>query len=90
MDIPDHQLDEEGIREKRKQRLMKAGYDARMRAKAEKGEEKRRAEEEKRADEEARLNDPREWAKTTRKEYAVRCVATEAAAMQARSYETWS
>ena len=36
VEIPDHELDEERIKEKRRQRLLKAGYDARMRAKAEK------------------------------------------------------
>lgn len=42
IDVPDDELDEEGIKEKRKQKLMKAGYDARMRMKAEKQAEKAR------------------------------------------------
>ena len=36
VDIPDHQLTEDQIKDKRKQKLNKAGYDARMRLKAEK------------------------------------------------------
>lgn len=42
VDTPDHALDEEGLKEKRRQRLMKAGYDARERAKAERAAEKLR------------------------------------------------
>ena len=39
---PDEELTEEEIKEKRRQRLMKAGYDARVRARKEKAEEKER------------------------------------------------
>jgi actin-related protein 5 len=42
VDVPDHQLDEEGLKEKRRQKLMKAGHDARERAKAEREAEKSR------------------------------------------------
>lgn len=35
VNIPDHQLTEAEVKEKRRQKLNKAGYDARMRAKAE-------------------------------------------------------
>lgn len=38
--IPDAELNEEDLKEKRKQKLYKAGYDARMRMKAEKLAEK--------------------------------------------------
>jgi actin-related protein 5 len=38
LDIPDSQLDEEGRREKRKQRLLKAGHDAREKARVEREE----------------------------------------------------
>jgi actin-related protein len=31
IDVPDHQLNEEDLKEKRRQKLMKAGYDARIR-----------------------------------------------------------
>lgn len=39
---PDSELNEEELKEKRKQRLMKAGYDARVRARKEKAEERER------------------------------------------------
>ncbi|KAK5127278.1 hypothetical protein LTR08_004456 [Meristemomyces frigidus] len=42
LDIPDPELDEEGIRAKRQQRLLKSNHDARARAKAEKEAEKAR------------------------------------------------
>jgi actin-related protein 5 len=42
VDIPDAELDDEGKKEKRKQRLLKSNYDARMRMKAEKRAEKER------------------------------------------------
>lgn len=69
VDTPDADLDEEGIKEKRKQRLMKAGYDARLRAKAEKAEEKRLEEEALKRDEDERVNNPRGWSAKMRKEY---------------------
>lgn len=68
-DVPDDQLDEDGVKEKRKQRLMRAGYEARLRAKAEKEEEHRLAEAEIKKDDEERLNDPRGWASKKRREY---------------------
>lgn len=69
VETPDDQLDEEGIREKRKQRLMKAGYEARLRARAEKEEEKRLAELQLKQEDDERINDPRGWAAKKRKEY---------------------
>jgi actin-related protein 5 len=42
VDVPDHQLNEEELKEKRRQRLLKAGYDARSRAKAEREAERLR------------------------------------------------
>jgi actin-related protein len=42
VDVPDDQLDEEGKKEKRRQKLLKSNYDARMRMKAEKKAEKER------------------------------------------------
>lgn len=71
VDIPDHQLDEESIKEKRRQRLLKAGYDARNRAKLEKEEEKRLEAEAARLDAEQRANDPQGWAQRARAEYEV-------------------
>ncbi|KAG0151386.1 hypothetical protein CROQUDRAFT_71845 [Cronartium quercuum f. sp. fusiforme G11] len=61
VDTPDHALDEEGLKEKRRQKLMKAGHDARQRAKAEREAEKLRLEEEQRREEEARQADPEQW-----------------------------
>ncbi len=61
VDTPDDQLDEEQIKEKRKQRLLKANYDARQRAKKEKEEEKLRQEEEARKDAEWRDSNLSEW-----------------------------
>ncbi|KAK0541302.1 Nuclear actin-protein involved in chromatin remodeling [Tilletia horrida] len=69
VDVPDHQLDEEGVKEKRRQRLMKAGYDARMRIKAAKEEQARVEEEERRKDEEQRTNAFEQWRERKRREY---------------------
>ena len=85
VDIPDHQLDEESIKEKRRQRLLKAGYDARNRAKLEKEEEKRLEAEAARLDAEQRANDPQGWAQRARAEYEVStaCLALLAARLTA-------
>lgn len=72
---PDHQLDEEGIKEKRKQRLLKAGYDARIRMKEEKLEVKRREEEERRKDEEFRKGDIEGWKEMMRRNWEVSFIA---------------
>lgn len=69
VDVPDAELDEDGIKEKRRQRLLKAGYDARQRAKAEKLEEKRQEEERRRKDEEERLSDLSSWCANRKREY---------------------
>ncbi|MBW0482107.1 hypothetical protein O181_021822 [Austropuccinia psidii MF-1] len=61
LDVPDHQLDEEGLKEKRRQKLMKAGHDARERAKAEREAEKIRQAEKERKDEEDRMANPEQW-----------------------------
>jgi actin-related protein 5 len=66
LDIPDDQLDAEGLKQKRQQRLNKAGYDARMRTKAEKDAEDRRQEEARLADEEQRINHFDEWLEAKR------------------------
>ncbi|KAK4704497.1 actin-related protein 5, partial [Phenoliferia sp. Uapishka_3] len=63
VNVPDHTLNEEDLKEKRRQRLMKAGYDARIRAKTERDAEKLRVAEEKRRDEEERMTDPDVMAK---------------------------
>ncbi|OBW69586.1 MAG: Thi4-domain-containing protein [Aureobasidium pullulans] len=61
LDIPDEELDEEGIKQKRQQRLMKSNHDARARAKAEKEREKARVAEEERLDAERRETDTESW-----------------------------
>ncbi|KAI8581791.1 hypothetical protein K450DRAFT_231201 [Umbelopsis ramanniana AG] len=61
LDIPDDQLSEADKKEKKKQRLLKAGYDARQRAKKAKEEDKARQAEIARLDEERRMNHPDEW-----------------------------
>jgi actin-related protein 5 len=59
--VPDEQLDEEGVKQKRLQRLMKANHEARQRAKVEKEIEKARLAEEQRLDDERRVNDFEGW-----------------------------
>ncbi|KAJ4300394.1 Nuclear actin-protein involved in chromatin remodeling [Collariella sp. IMI 366227] len=61
LDIPDDQLDETSLKQKRQQRLLKSNHDARARAKAEKEAEKARVAEEARRDEERRVNDLEGW-----------------------------
>ena len=61
LEVPDDQLDEAGLKQKRHQRLMKSNHDARARAKAEKEKEKARVAEEQRLDEERRENDLEGW-----------------------------
>jgi actin-related protein 5 len=61
LEVPDDQLDEAGIKQKRHQRLMKSNHEARARAKVEKEKEKARLAEEQRLDEEKRENDLEGW-----------------------------
>lgn len=61
LNTPDDQLDEEGIKQKRQQRLIKSNYDARQRAKIEREKEKARQAEEQRLDDERRETDPQGW-----------------------------
>jgi actin-related protein 5 len=72
IDVPDHMLNESDLKEKRKQKLMKAGYDARSRMKAERDEEKRRTEEERQRDEELRIENFGAWVAGVRREHQVR------------------
>lgn len=71
VDIPDTDLNEDEIKEKRKQRLMKAGWEARVKAREEKRKEKERQEEVKRREEEFRETDPTGWAAKLRAEQEV-------------------
>lgn len=71
LDIPDEQLDEAGLKQKRHQRLLKSGVEARARAKVEKEQEKARKAEEQRVDDERRLNDLEGWLEDRRTARAV-------------------
>ena len=62
------QLDEDGLKEKKKQKLMKAGYEARERAKREKEREREERAAEERREEEERDRDLAGWASKLRKE----------------------
>ncbi|KAF8588490.1 actin-like ATPase domain-containing protein [Ramaria rubella] len=68
-DVPDEQLDEEGLKEKRRQKLMKAGFEARMRARREKEREKAQREDEARREHEERERDLHGWAARIRAEH---------------------
>lgn len=61
LDVPDEDLDESGLKQKRHQRLMKANVDARARAKLEKEQQKARVVEEERVDNERREHDIEGW-----------------------------
>ena len=71
LDIPDEQLDEAGLKQKRHQRLLKSGVEARARAKIEKEQEKARKAEEQRLDDERRLTDLGGWLEDRRTARAV-------------------
>ncbi|KAF2712374.1 actin-like ATPase domain-containing protein [Pleomassaria siparia CBS 279.74] len=66
LDVPDDQLDEEGIKQKRQQRLMRANHEARQRAKVEKEKEKARLAEEQRLDDVRRETDFEGWVEERR------------------------
>ncbi|CAO3597799.1 unnamed protein product [Absidia cylindrospora] len=65
LDIPDDELDESEKKEKRKQRLLKASYDARMRAKVAKEEAKAQEAENARLEEQKRKENPEQWVQET-------------------------
>ena len=71
MDTPDEELDEEGLKEKKKQKLLKAGYDARERARKEKEREREAKEAEDKREEEERERDLEGWASKLRSEHEV-------------------
>ena len=77
LDIPDEELDEAGLKQKRHQKLMKSNHDARARAKAEKEKQKARLAEEERLDQERRENDLEGWLQERRVAREVRCPAME-------------
>ncbi|KAJ5152623.1 Actin-like protein arp5 [Penicillium canariense] len=61
LEVPNEELDEAGLKEKRQQQLQKSNVEARARAKAEKAREKARLDEEERLDREMRENDFENW-----------------------------
>jgi actin-related protein 5 len=82
LEVPDDQLDEDGLKQKRQQRLMKSNYEARQRAKAEKEKEKARLAEEQRQDDERRERDFEGWVEERRVARQVRkCLFLEAYSM---------
>ncbi|KAL4787154.1 hypothetical protein BJX76DRAFT_345811 [Aspergillus varians] len=68
LDVPDDELDEAGLKEKRHQRLMKSNVDARQRAKEEKEREQARRDEELRLDREKRENAFEDWVSERRQQ----------------------
>jgi actin-related protein 5 len=71
VDRPDTELTEEEIKDKRRQKLMKAGWEARVRAREEKRRERDRQEDIKRQEEEFRVSDPAGWSAKLRSEQEV-------------------
>lgn len=71
LDVPDADLDEEGLKEKKKQRLLKAGFEARVRARKEKEKEKEEREREEKKEEEERETDLGGWSRKLRAEQEV-------------------
>ena len=71
LEVPDDQLDEAGLKQKRHQRLMKSGVEARARAKLEKEQERARIAEVERLDDERRENDLEGWLQDRRVERTV-------------------
>ncbi|KZO99733.1 actin-like ATPase domain-containing protein [Calocera viscosa TUFC12733] len=69
LDRPDSDLTEEEVKEKRKQRLMKAGYDARMRVRAEKEREGERRRQVEKEEEEERDRDLKGWSSKLKREH---------------------
>lgn len=68
VDVPDEELDEDGLKEKKKQKLMKAGHEARERAKREKEREREERAAEERREVEERDRDLSGWAAKLRRE----------------------
>ena len=75
LDIADEELDEAGLRQKRHQRLLKSGVEARARAKIEKEQERARVAEEERLDDERRIKDIDGWLEDRRVTRMVRDIS---------------
>ncbi|KAL5535093.1 ARP5 [Sanghuangporus sanghuang] len=69
VDVPDEELDEEALKEKRKQKMMKAGWEARERTRREKEREREEKEAEEQREAEERERDLEGWAERTRREH---------------------
>jgi len=69
IDVPDIDLDEEQLKEKKKQKLMKAGFDARERARKEKEREREERQAEEKREEDEREHDLEGWAQRMRREH---------------------
>ncbi|KAG8935906.1 Nuclear actin-protein involved in chromatin remodeling [Tulasnella sp. 418] len=69
LDVADSELDEESLKEKRRQKLMKGLHEARLRAKQEKEKEKAAAAEEERLEAIEREQNPDSWKDRWRKEH---------------------
>ena len=65
-------MDDEGIKEKKKQKLMKAGFEARARARREKEREREEREADEKRDEDERERNLKEWASRLRSQQEVR------------------
>ncbi len=72
LEVADEELDEAGLRQKRHQRLLKSGVEARARAKVEKEQERARVAEEERLDDERRIKDLDGWLEDRRVARTVR------------------
>ncbi|KAJ7199740.1 hypothetical protein B0H12DRAFT_1165061 [Mycena haematopus] len=68
VDVADADLDEDGLKEKKKQKLMKAGFEARARARREKEREREEREKEELKEEEERQGDLGGWVRKMRNE----------------------
>ncbi|KAF7340217.1 hypothetical protein MVEN_01940300 [Mycena venus] len=68
VDVPDADLDEDGLKEKKKQKLIKAGFEARARARKEKEREREERQKEELKEEEERQGDLGAWVRKMRGE----------------------
>ncbi|KAF8919432.1 actin-like ATPase domain-containing protein [Mucidula mucida] len=68
VDVPDADLDEEGLKEKKKQKLMKAGFEARARARREKEREREEKMKEEQREADERESDLSGWSRKLREE----------------------
>jgi len=70
-DLKPKKLDEEGLKEKRRQKLLKAGFESRARARKEKEREREEKQREEKREEEEREMDLDGWARKLRQEQEV-------------------